>query len=176
MRARNTLSLSIVLFSLACASPPPVAPVNVGPVAPSAGEKVVVDQSILIVDASSSVADEFPGEKAMVQSLVASMPEGSYEAGSIVYGGFRRDNQPLAPLNRSALRNHANSRPLRRSRRSSAMSISARRRSRGPRRPTPMETACLRARGFGETKPVAPNDSPEDLQRNRRTELNPFGE
>lgn len=107
MRARNALPLSMVLVSLACASPPPVAPVSVGPVTPGAGERVVVDQSILIVDTSASVADEFPGAKALTQALVASMPEGDYEAGSIAYGGFRREVHPLAPLDRSGLGGYA---------------------------------------------------------------------
>ena len=34
----------------------------------------------------------------------------------------------------------------------------------------------LSVRGFGETKPIAPNDTPENLRRNRRTELTVVGE
>jgi OOP family OmpA-OmpF porin len=34
----------------------------------------------------------------------------------------------------------------------------------------------LEAHGFGETQPIAPNDTAENLQKNRRTELTPIGE
>ncbi len=107
MRVRNPVALSILFFSLACASPPPVAPVSVGPLQPTAGERVVVDQSILIVDSSASVP--FAKNKAIAQSLVSSMPEGGYEAGSIAYGGFRRETHGLSSLDRAALSSHAQS-------------------------------------------------------------------
>ena len=34
----------------------------------------------------------------------------------------------------------------------------------------------LESRGFGESRPVAPNDTPENLRRNRRTEITVLGE
>ena len=109
---RTALGLVIVSCVLAVAcSTPTVTPVDVQPVTPARGERVVVDQSILIVDTSGSISRraQFPGEKAMVESLVSAMPEGRYEA-----------------------------------------------------------------RGFGETQPAAPNDTPENLRLNRRVEFTPL--
>jgi OOP family OmpA-OmpF porin len=97
------------LLAVACATPV-VQPVAVQPVAPSRGETVVVDQSITLVDSSGSISrrEQFPKEKAMVQSLVSAMPEGRYEAGAIAFGGVNREAQPLAPFDRRSLSSHAN--------------------------------------------------------------------
>jgi OOP family OmpA-OmpF porin len=95
------------MLALACQAPPPVRPVDVQPVAPKSGESVVVDHSIVIVDSSGSTQDEFPGEKALVQSLVSAMPSGSYQAGAIEFGGWKRDEHPLGTFDRSALGSYA---------------------------------------------------------------------
>jgi len=81
--------------------------VSVQPVAPGHGERVVVEHSILIVDTSGSVTDGFPDEKALVQSLVAAMPAGKYEAGAINFGGWKRKNQALGTFDRTALGSYA---------------------------------------------------------------------
>jgi len=97
------------LLAVACATPTVVVPVQVGPVAPRSGEQVAVDQSIMLVDTSASIhkSEQFPGEKALLQSLVASMPNGSYEAGTTAFGGLRRDAHPLSSFDRSGLASHA---------------------------------------------------------------------
>ena len=104
------IGLSIVsgVFVLAC-STPVVKPVDVQPVAPGSGETMVVDHSILIVDSSGSISrsDQFPHEKALVQSLVSAMPAGKYEAGAIEFGGVKRDTHKLGTFDRSALRSYA---------------------------------------------------------------------
>jgi OOP family OmpA-OmpF porin len=78
-------------------------------VAPGPGESVVVDQSILIVDTSGSISrtDQFPGEKALAQSLVSAMPAGKYDAGAIAFGGVRREVHPLASFDRAGLAAYA---------------------------------------------------------------------
>src|SRR5262245_21253936 len=100
------VGLSIVsgLFVLACETPG-VKPVDVQPVAPGSGETVVVDHSIVLVDSSGSISrlDQFPHEKALVQSLVSAMPAGKYEAGAIEFGGVKRDSHPLGTFDRKAL-------------------------------------------------------------------------
>ena len=107
---KTAIGLSIVSgwFVLAC-NTPVVKPVDVQPVAPSSGETVVVDQSILIVDSSGSISrmDQFPNEKALVQSLVSAMPAGKYEAGAIQFGGVKRDSKLLKTFDRSALGSYA---------------------------------------------------------------------
>ena len=96
------------LFAVACATPV-VQPVAVSPVTPGSGETVVVDQAITIVDTSGSISrrEQFPQQKATAQALVSAMPEGRYEAGSIVFGGINRETRPLAPFDRSSLARHA---------------------------------------------------------------------
>ena len=107
---RTAAGVSIVscAVALACATPV-VKPVDVQPIVPKSGESVVVDQSIVIVDSSGSICrtEQFPGEKALVQSLVAAMPAGKYEAGAIAFGGVKREVHPLAPLDRAGLASYA---------------------------------------------------------------------
>ena len=107
-RAARLSLVSLALLGAACATPT-VEPVAVGPIAASRGQQVVVDHSFLLVDTSSSVSKsaQFPSEKALLRSLVASMPEGSYQAGAIGFGGVRRDTHDLADFDRSGLASHA---------------------------------------------------------------------
>ena len=103
---RTAAPVSIVscLLALACATPVQK-PVDVQPVTPAAGQTLVVDHSILIVDESGSISrmEQYPGEKALAQSLVASMPAGKYEAGANAFGGTAREVHPLATFDRAGL-------------------------------------------------------------------------
>src|SRR5262249_1793832 len=103
---KTAIGLSLVsgVCVLAC-STPVVRPVDVQPVTPGAGETLVVNHSILIIDSSGSISrrDQFPHEKALVQSLVSAMPTGKYEAGALQFGGVQRDSKPLKSFDRSAL-------------------------------------------------------------------------
>jgi len=101
MYSRVAIVLS-VLGALACASRP-VAPLGAGPISPGAGEQVIVDHAYLIVDSSSSVEQEFQAEKAMVRSFVGAMPEGTYQTGTVAFGGYKREGSDLATFNRSSL-------------------------------------------------------------------------
>jgi len=107
---RTTLGPSIFscVFALACATPV-VKPVDVQPVTPGRGESITTDQSITLVDSSGSISrtKEYPSEKALVQSLVSSMPAGNYEAGAIEFGGTKRNVHPLGAMDRSALNSYA---------------------------------------------------------------------
>jgi len=99
----------LTLAALGCASTPYQNPVQVSPVVPGRGEKVVVDHAMVLFDSSGSISrtGQFPGEKALLESFVASMPDGSYQAGAMAFGGFERQTLPLAPFDRSALASHA---------------------------------------------------------------------
>ena len=103
---RTAAPVSIVscLLALACATPVQK-PVDVQPVTPAAGQTLAVDHSILILDSSGSISrmEQYPGEKALAQSLVASMPAGKYEAGANAFGGTAREVHPLGPFNRAGL-------------------------------------------------------------------------
>jgi OOP family OmpA-OmpF porin len=96
------------LLALACATPT-VKPVDVQPVTCSAGEHLAVDHSITIVDTSGSISrrEEFPSEKALVQSLVSSMPAGKYDAGAISFGGVKREVHETASFDRAGMAAYA---------------------------------------------------------------------
>lgn len=106
MLRRGTI-LFFLLGGLACAGPQAVAPMAMTPIAPGADERVNVSQVYVVVDASASVLEEFPGEKALVQSFVSGMPEGSYEVAAIAFGGYKRQTENLKPFNRAELKARA---------------------------------------------------------------------
>jgi OOP family OmpA-OmpF porin len=87
-----------LLVALACATPS-VDPIPTGPLVPGARERVVVDQAVLIVDSSRSITrrELFPQAKALVESFAAGMPEGSYAAGAVAFGGAQRQHFALEP-------------------------------------------------------------------------------
>jgi OOP family OmpA-OmpF porin len=92
---------ALAISAIACATSNPK-PINAPALVPGAGETVKVDQLVVLVDTSNSVDKRtlYQDEKALVQSFARSMPQGSYETGSIVFGGFDRTNAPLAKFDR----------------------------------------------------------------------------
>jgi len=97
---RRVALVSCLLGGLACATPS-VAPLGAGPVTPGPGERVAVTHNYLIVDSSESVTRVFQSEKALVQSFIAAQPDGSYQQGGVSFGGYDRQNEPLAVFDRS---------------------------------------------------------------------------
>src|SRR5215510_13075427 len=94
--------VGIAIVALACAAPPPKPPIQASPLTPGAGEAVAVDQVIVLVDGSSSVPERtlFRDQKALVESFARAMPDGDYEEGTITFGGFRREADPLERFDR----------------------------------------------------------------------------
>jgi OOP family OmpA-OmpF porin len=86
-----------------------VARIDARPLETGPSEVVEIDQLLLILDASASIPDDtlFVEEKVLVTAYVDSMPEGSYEAGSVTFGGFERHRQRLSPFARSKARAEA---------------------------------------------------------------------
>ena len=97
---------ALLTLAAACASPPEPAPVAATPFQPSSGEVIELDHLLLVVDASASILDDtlFVEEKVLVTAYVDSMPGGSYETGSVSFGGFDRHRQRLSPFARSQVR------------------------------------------------------------------------
>lgn len=98
-----TLLASFFLIAGCATSEPAVQKVDARPLQPAAGERVVVDHLLVIVDSSGSLEDGavFYEERALVESFVASSPDGSYEAGAVAFGGFDRSEIAMAPFDRS---------------------------------------------------------------------------
>lgn len=93
----------------------------IGEVVPRTGEFVVVNDVEIIVDASASMECEakFPFEANLVQSFVAGMPTGSYNAGMTAFGQTPQGvwtRQPLAPYDRNTFNSAASSLALLRGR------------------------------------------------------------
>ena len=105
----RTLALvSMVMFvGVSCASSPDIAPLSASPVTPGSGERVVVDHAYLVIDSSASVSEDFAREKALVESFVGAMPEGTYQSGAVAFGGYKRQASDLATFDRAAARKQA---------------------------------------------------------------------
>ena len=106
MLRRVAISL-MLLGGLACASTPSVAPLGVSPIAPGPDERVNVSQVYVVIDSSSSVEEAFPTQKALVQSFVAAMPDGTYEVAAIAFGGYKRQTEGLNKFDRANLKTGA---------------------------------------------------------------------
>lgn len=112
-------ALAVGLSGCHTVATPPVT--LIGEVVPRTGESIVVNDIEIIVDASASMECEakFPFEAKLVQSFVAGMPTGGYNAGMTAFGQTPEGEwtrQPLAPYNRETLNGAANSLALLRGR------------------------------------------------------------
>lgn len=76
---------------------------------PQPGEVVVVEDSVLVVDASGSIDRklDFPFEKAVVRSFVDGMPPGTYRSALRVLGGRDDDQLELEAFDRFELKRRA---------------------------------------------------------------------
>ena len=94
-------SFAAIAFLGACASAPiPYkTPVSVTP--PSG--QVAVSQAVTLLDASGSKEENFADSRATLESLVAAMPSGRYQAGDIHFGGNQREIVPVATFDRATL-------------------------------------------------------------------------
>jgi len=101
IRISSILFLCGVALVSACARPPiPYQePVPVQPVRGS----VAVSQAMTLFDASGSQESLFADGKAALESIVAAMPAGSYEAGLLVFGGFDRETTGMLAFDRAKL-------------------------------------------------------------------------
>lgn len=101
----NPLALAGALVTIALLGACATAPLpykNPISVSPATG-RVAVDQAVTVLDASGSQTAVFPTAKATTEALVAAMPNGSYSAGHVHFGGFQREDTGMASFNRGAL-------------------------------------------------------------------------
>lgn len=99
--------LIIPVFVIGCGTlqVPYKEPLALQPVVPQKGEKVDVEQVIILVDSSLSMGKEekFSTAKSIVESLVAGMPDGSYGTGLILFSGEETSVESMNSFNRSSL-------------------------------------------------------------------------
>ena len=100
-RTLRLLGTALVTVLAACATRPipykePVA------VTPPSGS-VAVEQTVTLVDASGSKREGFADARATLESIVAAMPDGDYQAGQIVFGGSAREETGVAAFDRATL-------------------------------------------------------------------------
>jgi OOP family OmpA-OmpF porin len=69
---------------------------------PPSGQ-VLVSQAVNLLDSSGSQEAHFADGKAVLESIVGVMPNGSYSAGEVSFGGFKREATGMAAFNRSTL-------------------------------------------------------------------------
>lgn len=106
MRRFALLSLA---FGLACATTASQAPVTISPLQPGPGEAVKIQQVVSLFDASNTIVESgsFPQQKAVYQGFVSGMPDGTYAAEAVAFGGYARQRRELAPFSRADLAAHA---------------------------------------------------------------------
>jgi OOP family OmpA-OmpF porin len=100
-RFGSALYVGIVALGLGCASAPiphkdPIA------VTPPKG-RLAISQAVTLLDASGSEEALFADARATLESQVAVMPDGSYQAAQIHFGGFERAGTGLAAFDRETL-------------------------------------------------------------------------
>ena len=98
----------IALFTLsaiACATPPAAPSIDAPILVPTAQESIVIDQLVVLLDASSSVSKStiFRDQKTLAESFARSAPNGDYETSVITFGGFRRETTEPARFDRARL-------------------------------------------------------------------------
>jgi OOP family OmpA-OmpF porin len=105
----RVFAIVLTACAIGCATTQSPAPLSVSPLVPGPGESVNVQQAVLLFDSSSSVvdADAFQGQRRVYRGFVDGMPQGSYHAGSVAFGGYDRQTLPLAPFARPTLAEHA---------------------------------------------------------------------
>lgn len=115
-RVRGVLAALVVGAVLVGCQPAPLpqkAPIGASPLTFGANQRRLVDNVIIVTDASGTMYanQTFPEAKALTQSFVAAMPEASapsrsgrgYDAGLIGFGGNARSGVALTAFNRAAL-------------------------------------------------------------------------
>ena len=65
--------------------------------------QVIVSQAVNLLDSSGSQEALFADGKATLEALVGVMPDGSYSAGHVHFGGFEREATGMSAFNRSTL-------------------------------------------------------------------------
>jgi OOP family OmpA-OmpF porin len=103
------LALLSLAFGLACASTHSLPPVSITPLQPRPGEGVKVQQAVSLFDTSSTIVEggHFPQQKAVYEGFVSGMPDGTYAAEAVAFGGYARQRRTLAPFSRADLAAHA---------------------------------------------------------------------
>jgi outer membrane protein OmpA-like peptidoglycan-associated protein len=106
---RIQAALALSLLATGCMSSPYLQPMEAHVSRPEAGEIVAVESTILVYDASGSIGrtTSFPAEKAALESFIAGMPPGTYDASLRVLGGRPDDQLRLSRFDRFRLARHA---------------------------------------------------------------------
>lgn len=109
MFRQNSFGMLVVLATMGCATVDERTPIGLDEVTPRTGERIVVDDVFVLVDASGSTYDngEFTHAKMFLESFVAAAPSGRFDLGHSSFGGASRDawqTYSLQPFDRNAAR------------------------------------------------------------------------
>jgi OOP family OmpA-OmpF porin len=94
-----TVALAAAAGGCATAPLPYKAPVSA---TPPTGQ-VIVSHAVNLLDSSGSEEGTFPDAKATLEAIVGVMPNGTYSAGHVHFGGFEREATGMAAFNRTTL-------------------------------------------------------------------------
>lgn len=110
LKMRSVRSMVLLLTGIgvvACHTPTITPPVSVSAVRPNSGERIAIDQAMVLIDTSSSISDTSNGAARVARSFIAGMPDGNYEAGAVNFGGYARENLDLGRYSRSNFQGYA---------------------------------------------------------------------
>ena len=99
--ALSPLALCGVALWLGCASPP-LQPLAAPVLTAESGEQQNLDHLVVLVDASASVPEGglYRDQKALLESVARSIPDGDYQTAIINFGGYSRESVSLTDFSR----------------------------------------------------------------------------
>jgi len=89
LRFMTGFSLILLIGHTGCATLPYIEPMDVGEVGPRPGERIAVEELVVLVDVTGSMGteDKYSAEKALVEAFVQAIPAGEYHAAIHTYAG-----------------------------------------------------------------------------------------
>jgi len=105
MSRSASLWLLALVGAVACTTNPPYQTPFEATRVTSSGGQLAVYQVIVLFDSSGSIdpQTQFPSQKATLEAFVAGMPDGSYDADIVAFGGVTRDDVGLGDFDRTQL-------------------------------------------------------------------------
>ena len=95
----GTVAVALMLLSAGCMTASNSGTLATMPVVPEANEQVTLNQLLVLVDVTGSMAGgKFHHEKRLVDAFAGAMPDGSYEAGISSFSGVNKDEWVQCPL------------------------------------------------------------------------------
>ena len=83
----------------------PLDPIPVQPVEAKEGQRLAVEDLVVVVDTSGSLDEKngYPQAKQVIEGFVAALPDEQYDVGLIIFGGPEPQSASMTPFDRESL-------------------------------------------------------------------------